>query len=367
MEELRSFAEEHVADAADLYLRSVRGQNRPAPPALGEYFREVYFRNPWRTPGVESIAYMIDGKLAGFLGVIPRPWTFHGKPILAAASTLFMMDRRYAAGFGAMRILRRFFDGPQDISFSEGTADQVTPVFAAAGAKISYLYSFNWMRVLRPFGVARHFMDRFGRTAAALKGPAGLLAGPLDALVSKAPLAALRRPACSLLVRPVSAAELFDVMAESKGREALRPVHDRSAFEWHMEQAGAGPGHAGFRMAVASASDGTPAGWFIYYARPGGMNFVLQVAALRKQQIPYVLDALFADAWTQGVAGLKGQIDPRHLVAMTARHCVFRQPDNRYVVHARNPEILSAFLSGDTAVSKLDAGGWLRIPVEPWT
>jgi hypothetical protein len=132
-------SEEHIGDAANLYLKVVRGQARQAPRSLRDAFRETLLDNPWASPEIPSLVYLDSGKLVGFLGVIPRPMEFRGRPIRAATIALWMVD---------------------------GASNDASSALASAGARISYLYSFNWVCVLRPFGLARNLFEADGRSLA---------------------------------------------------------------------------------------------------------------------------------------------------------------------------------------------------------
>src|SRR5271154_6813080 len=81
MEEIRVFTEEHVGDAATLYLKAARGESGPAPRSLQDQMKETFLGNPWVSPEIPSLVYLDQGKLVGFLGVIPRPMRFRGRPI----------------------------------------------------------------------------------------------------------------------------------------------------------------------------------------------------------------------------------------------------------------------------------------------
>jgi hypothetical protein len=139
------------------------------------------------------------------------------------------------------------------------------------------------------------------------------------------------------------------------------------SFDWLIQQAGTGPGHVGLRLRIVENPAGERCGWFIYYANPGQIAYVLQLGCHRATQFPDVLSALFQDAWEQGACAIKGRAMPQFLVPFTEQHCFFRQPYASVIGHSRDPEIMNAFLTGDAALSGLDAGAWLRFSSEPWT
>jgi hypothetical protein len=366
MEEIRAFSEEHISDVANLYLRAVRGQFRAAPRALEDAFRESFLANPWASPEICPLVYIDKGNLVGFLGVIPRPMEFRGRPIRAATITVWMADHKLHRGLAGMKLLSHLMKGPQDFSITEGASNEASAVYTAVGARVSSLYSFNWMRVLRPCQTARSFLDRAGGVFPMLKGVSGVVTTPMDFLFSKVPLGMFQRPKSQYSSKLVSAAELLESIHEARGREALRPAYSMPSFGWLISQAGTGSGHRGLRLKIVYDADGARCGWFVHYANPDRVGYVLQIGCHRRQQFAEVLRALFEDAWEQGACAVKGRAVPQFLVAFSEQYCLFRQPYACVIGHSRDPEIMNAFLTADAALSGLDAGAWLRFSSEDW-
>jgi hypothetical protein len=287
---------------------------------------------------------------------------FRGKRIRAATVPMFVVDREYSKGVAGLKMMRHLFQGPQDLSFADGAGNEASSIYTAAGARVCRLYSFNWIRLLRPFGAARSVLDRVGPLST-FKGAAGLVTKPMDVLLSKLPITPLRCPKAPLTSRPTTPIELMQCIQQVRPREALTPHYSSPSFEWLISEAGAGHYDA-LRLRLTCGEDGLPCGWFVYYASPQGQSFVLHAGSHRPTQFPAVLTALFEDAWKQGVPLIKGQAIPSALVALTEQYCFFRQPHARMVGFAREPEILSAFQCGDAALSRLDAGFWLRFSTE---
>jgi hypothetical protein len=367
MEEIQTFSEEHVAETARLYLKSVRGQSRPAPPALEAAIRESFLGNPWVSSESPCFVYIENGKLVGFVGVVPRPMEFRDRTIRAATIALWMMDRELHHGIGGMKLLHRVLKGPQEFSYVDGASNEASSIYTALGARVSHTYSFYWMRVLRPFQTARTFLDRAGGIFPALKTVSGVVTAPADFLSSKLPMGMFKRPTSLYSSKLVSAAELLECIQEARPREALRPAYSMPSFEWLLAQAGTGPGHRGLRLKNVYGPDGERCGWFVYYSAPGRVASVLQIGCHRRPQFAEVLRALFADAWEQGACAIKGRALPPFLVPLTEQYCVFRQPYACVIGHSRDPEIMNAFQTADAALSGLDAGSWLRFSGEDWT
>jgi hypothetical protein len=367
MEEIRAFSPEHARDVASLYLRVIRGQTRVAPRALEDAFCESFLRNPWAAPDITPLVYFDKGVLVGFLGVIPRPMEFRGRPIRAATITVWMVDHHLHKGLAGMKLLSHLMKGPQDFSITDGAGNEASAIYTAVGARVSPIYSFYWMRVLRPFQTGRSFLDRAGGIFPMLKTVSGVVTAPADFLASKLPVGMLKRPASAFSSKLVSAAEILECIQETRPREALRPAYSMPSFGWLIDQAGTGPGHQGLRLKIVHGPDGERCGWFVYYAKRGRIASVLQIGSHRRPQFKEVLLALFEDAWEQGACAVNGRAMTPYLVPLTEQYCLFRQPYACVIGHSRDPEIMNAFQTGDAAMSGLDAGAWLRFSSEDWT
>jgi hypothetical protein len=367
MGEIRAFAEEHVPDAAALFLKTMRGRKGPAGQALQDYFREILLRNPWVSADLPSLVYFDRGKLVGFLGVVPRPMEFRGRTIRLAAFSQFMVDREQYRGPAALELLRRLFESPHDLCMTDGAGESTHVLWKAAGGQAAQLYSFNWLRMLRPIASARSFLDRTTGAVRWLGGATLAAAAPLDFLLAKLPHDAFRPPQTSYISRPVAAGELFDCIQRVGWREPLKPSYDLSSFKWLMSQAASARLFGELRMAAVSTPDGDLCGWYVYYANRGGPSSLLQIGSRRRDLFDGVLTALFRDAWQQGSSSVKGQAIPAFLVNLTAHYCLFRQANTSVLVQSRDPALVDAILRGQAALSRLDSDSWMRFAGEPWT
>ena len=100
-------------------------------------------------------------------------------------------------------------------------------------------------------------------------------------------------------------------------------------------------------------------GWFMYYARVGEVNEVLQLTA-RGDSFDRVLQRLLTDAWRQGATALRGRLDPHHVQEYSDRHCWFRREGAWTLVHSRHDDLVSAIERGAAEFTRLDGEWWLR-------
>lgn len=364
MTEVRPFSEEFATDTAALYFRAMRGQNRDPGSALPAYFSEILLRNPWADPEIPSLVCIDKGKVIAALGIIPRPMEFLGQDIRAATITQFMVEPDYRRSSVAMQLLRRCFQGPQDMTWVDGASDPVYRFHKIFGSFPAHFYSLHWMRVLRPFATGRTFLTRFGAAGRTLHSVAGLATVPADLLATRLSPFGARRPPVS--ARDASAEELFACIEEIGWREPLKPRYDAASFAWLIAEAAQATHLGRLRTLVVFDADERKCGWLVYYAQAAGTAYLLQLGTRTPDDFEPVLLALFADAWDQGCAVVKGPSRPEYLTVLTANHCLLRHPGSSALIHSRDLEILRTVRLGEAALSGLDGERWQRFSAPDW-
>jgi hypothetical protein len=355
MSEIRAFTEEHLAEVATLYVKRMRGKPGVGSASLQDYFREIFLANPWATADIPSWVYIEQGKIEGFLGVVPRVMEFEGKVIRVAATSQFMTER----GPAAVQLLARVFKGPQDLTYGDGASEFAHKVFVGVGGNASDLYSFNWLRPLRPAQTVCNFLDREQGAMRMAGRVLSTAAIPFEYLLSKLPLGVLRMPESPLESRVAGVDELFDCIQKIGWRDRLKPAYERESFRWLISQAGAGSGK--LQMVILSKPEGGVAGWYVQYLEKNrGPASLLQIGVERKEQFHSALSALFRDAWRAGASSVKGQSIPQHLTSLTEQYCLFRHANTCVVFHSRDARIREAILRGQAALSRLDGESWMH-------
>jgi hypothetical protein len=367
MGEIRAFTQEHLTDVCALFLRGMRGRAGAPTGELQNYFREIFFSNPWASPEFPSLLYFDNSKLAGFLGVLPRQMDFRGRSIRVAVTSQLVVDRQQHRGFAGIELLRHFLNGPQDLSFCDGVSEQAHRIWVGLGAQAARLYSFNWLRVLRPFGAARSFGDRIEGILGVLGRTAAVGAAPLDFLISKLPHPALRPPVSKCTSTPLKVEQLYCCVQEVGWCEALKPSYGLPSFQWLMAQVASNRSAGDLLMAAVHDPSGHLCGYYVCQAKRGGHASVLQIGVRRHDLFDDVLGALFRDVWQHGSTSVKGQAIPFALVNLTNQYCLFRQAHTCVLFQTKDPAIADAILRGDAALSRLDGECWLRFAVESWT
>jgi hypothetical protein len=282
---------------------------------------------------------------------------FNGRPLRAAiAGSLMVADPQRDPLAGA-RLMRAFFKGPQDLSFSESANPLSQGMWERLGGFAVAPYSMEWVRVLKPAG-----------TALAAAGLAAPLAGVLR------PLAWGLDRATARLSRRVL--KLAEVQGETSGTDvrqdailrlvpqlaaefALAPTWQEDVLVWLLTHAEEKERHGPLHRRVVTGRGGRVLGLSLYYGRPDGIAWTLQILA-RPDGVGAVVDDLFADAARRGCVAVRGRSTPHILDALLRRHCVMLHRAST-VVHTRDPELLQAVRSGDAMLNGLAGESWTRL------
>lgn len=356
MDEIRVLEEEHIPDAAALYLRIIRGSASAPTAALLDEFRRTYLLNPWATDDIAPLVYLAGGRVVAFLGVIPRPMLFRDHAIRAATIALWAAEP--ASGMAGVKLLRHLLRGPQEFTYSDGVGNEASGVFEAMGAKVSHLHSLHWMRVLRPMQQARLLLNR--RYHWLVGGTYELLTSPVQVLLD----ITTRPHRTSYTTRDATPAE-FLCMLRQTPQAALRATYSDGTLDWLIRHASQVESRAMFVRTVYTPT-GELAGGYVCYVTGEKPAEVLRIEALRPRHFAEVLRALFRHMWDLGVIAVKGQFLPQHAVTLTENHCFFREPHACAIGHSHHPDIMNAFLSGNTSLSRLDAEAWLCFSSQDW-
>lgn len=360
---VRPLVEEDVGALVELHRRSF-GPSPMSPDTLRAYLFELFCRHPWQDQRVPSLVYEeAAGELVGCLGVMPRPMTVDGEPILAAVSHNFMVDPERRSSMAGIELMKALFAGPQDLSLAEGN-DASRRLWTALGGTTSLLYSFRWTQPLRP---ARHALSvvarrgHLGRAAAAGLKP---LCAVVDAVAARLPGSPLRPPEPEAPVGEVDAEALAaGIERLSRGR-ALRPRYDVRTLEWLLRalalRTDRGPLRTGLVGSTGRSDDGAAAGWYLYYARRGGLGEVVQLGASEETAGP-VLDHLARDARRQGVLAVTGLLDPTLLPAFSERLSLLHRGRSAtwLLVQGRSDRAVRALQTGDAFFTHLEGEWWL--------
>jgi hypothetical protein len=347
-------AREHMPGVVELLAE---GGVPNAPGDLAGYLEEVYLDHPWHDPELPSLVAAADGRIDGFLGVVARPMLLRGQEVRAAASSNFRVRGGPGAARNplvAMRLLKRFFEGPQDLSVANGANPLSKRIWEGCGGVSVPLYSLDWFGLIRP---ARGLLE-LAAGSRTRPWPRGLrpLADAAD-LVAGNRLA--RRPDdrdAAPVLAELNPQAAVDWLARAPGFD-LVPRYDAASFAWLLERCRSKAIGRRLRAMAVSEPQGH-LGWFVYYEKRARVGEVVQLVAA-EGRLEVVLRAAIGDAAAQGLALLRGDVDARDLQAYRDALCLLNT-GRWMLVHSRRQAIVDSFMGGTALFGGLDGERWIR-------
>jgi hypothetical protein len=338
------------------------GRDADRPDALARYLEDVYLDNPWYDPELPSLVCADGGgRIDGFLGVVARPMVLRGgQAIRAAASSNFRV--RGSPGTPrnpliAMRLLKRFFEGPQDLSVANGANPLSKKIWEGCGGISVPLCSLDWFRLIRP---ARGLLE-LAAGSRSKPWPRGLrpLSDVADLMGGNriARRAVADDGGSAPVMAELEPQSVVDWLAAAPGFD-LAPRYDAASFAWLLERCRAKALGGRLRAMAVREPQGRDLGWFVYYEKRERVGEVVQLVAA-DGKLEAVLDAAIDDAAAQGLALLRGDVDARNLQAYRDALCLLNT-GRWMLVHSRRQAILDSFMRGSALFSGLDGERWIR-------
>lgn len=357
---IRSFRKEDIPRVADLYQRLLLTEapsrrNLPAS-ALPDYLEKIIFHNPWYDEELPSMVFEdAAGKVIGFLGVIPRRLLLRDQPIRAAMSFHLMVEPENRSSLAAVQLVKKFFSGPQDFSFTDGAGGIGARIWEGVGGKTSLLYSQRWMRLLRPSQFLLEQVGKQGALSPILRAinPIARLA---DNVVSSIAPGHFSNGEVEGVARNFDIETILDTFPQLARTRVIQPVYDQRSLQWLLDQAGQVIENGALQKVLVLDPQGAVAGWYLYHVKSRDLGMVIQLV-MRKDAAIAVLDHLFHHARQSGVSALTGRLDPQYMQEMADKRCYFRRAGPLMCIHSNNADILNIIQRGDAFLSVLD-GEW---------
>jgi hypothetical protein len=323
--------------------------------AYHAYFSSVFLQNPAGDGPLSSLVYeKRDGRIGGFLGIVRRRVAIESSRYEAAVSSQFLVGRDTNSALVAIRLVRAYLEGPQDLSIADEATESARRIWEGVGGSTSLLHSLYWTRPLRPARLAIS-LARQRRTLAPLAIAARPLASALDLLAARMPGGHFRQSEPRIEAEELSAKTVVAYAQGLYRDETLWVEYDDRTFQWLLDRAAQRPS-GGRLLKAAFRRKLNVVGWYVCHLHPAGQAELVHLAAT-SSSINDVLDHLFYHAWRNGAVAVNGRLDPRFMQVLSDKYCLFHRRGPWVLIKARKPELLASFQRGKAAFSPLD-GEW---------
>lgn len=361
MPRIRSFTKEDIPRVSRLHRRVFEVRDEVGGEDLTDllqagystWFDMVFLNNPWKDCSTPSLVYEYeDGRIAGFLGVVPRRMVFDGRPVNVALSTQFVVEPESRSAGVGIRLLQAFLAGPQDLSLTDEANHPSRRLWEALGGRTALVYSFNWTRILSPLD---YWMTRIGQRvgAAALVKPTRPLARAVDGLISKRFPHRFGPLVSDLVEQPLTAELYVELTGSLAGDRRLKPACDAAEYDWLTGLLSGNRQLGKLRGVALNTPGGEPAGLYLCFIKPGGQSTLVQLIARRKME-GRILDHLFTDAWKSGSTAVTGRLDPQFSLAVSEKRCSFVCGNPWTLIHSQNRELIEAIDSGEALLTGME-------------
>jgi hypothetical protein len=355
---IRPFGPQHIDDVAQLHHRVFRPQDRGTPQlseAYRRYLTSVFLASPLSDPALPSlVCENDDGRAVGFIGVSSRTIVSAGRRLRAAVSSQFIVDPDGPAGLVAVRLEKAFLNGPQDLSIADNANDASRGIWERLGGHADRWLSLHWTRPLRPARLVLS-MVRQRPAFAPLAAVADPLASLADVAMTRMPSSHFRQVRPSTTSTDLDTTQLLSDDPAFSPSAGLRVEHDEQGMSWLLDRAVRR--RTGGRIRKSRVTrDGRLLGWYVRHLDRAGIADVLQLAATN-DTVEDVLDQLFYDAWRDGATAVTGRLAPQFLQALSDKYCLIHRRGPWTLVHAKRPDLLQPFWTGNASFSRLD-GEW---------
>ncbi|MBJ6132307.1 hypothetical protein JAU75_05640 [Ochrobactrum sp. Q0168] len=340
----------------DLFTQVFRPKSTSHSGCLDQYFRHVFFENPYYDADLCSIVHEDSkGEIDSTLCVLPIPYHVHGKIVMGRLLCAYMM-RPDSSPRGAAELTLTFRSRANDFAFSDSAAPVSARHFSAVGGITLDTHGLAWTRIFRGASYVAQFV---AERRAALRGwPAAKVGQLLDALV---PLPKLHKSTNGKrTVREIDQSEAISLIRQFLPIYDAYPAWTEQDLQWVLNLASDNHAAGELRFCSISGKSGEPVGFFCYYARQNGMAEVLSVLALKNQE-QAVVEVMLSHLQEAGHIAAQGRADPRFLGALSQQSVMFFRLKANVCVVTANPGVLNALDHNDIFIGGLAGESWSRL------
>lgn len=352
-----------VTEVATLYWNYMAEHTGPVPAWLVASFTELYFSNPLSDASPSFVYHDVSGEILGFMGVTTRTMLLSGQSIRVGFAGNFLAHPKARSGVAAPGLLGAYIAGGQDLLVTDTANDISRHLFQRLGFQTIPELNIHWARSVRPCHYVIHGLGRV--MSPNLSKALRLSTKPFCVVADRLAGRMFTRPPQSKT--PLHASELtvdllLDCLIESRESCIFGAEYDIQQLRWLLYFMARNNKRGTLRGAILQDGSHKTAGWYLYYAKRGGIGEVVQIAG-SPGLFKDIFAHLFRDAQEQEVIALHGRAEFYRLADFSDLGCFFTCRGGWTLAFSENAEIMGILRSGRGTLSRLD-GEWCLDPGE---
>jgi hypothetical protein len=353
VDQLRSLEPSDIPQIVALRRRVFSQSSQETDAGLARYYHTLFVENPWHDERYPSFVQEGSaGEILGFVGSIPRPMLLGAERLTAVTATELMVAPDAPGGLVGLKLLRRLFDGAQQLTYSDRGNEKARALYEGLGGNAALWYSLYWSASLDGsqlsfdtalVGGSRNVAVRAVRRASRL----------LDRLF----MSSITQDRNATRDEPLTAETVMSLLQRLAGKKTLVPDYEAHSFGWLMQRLAES---RKFERVVSAQviHDGDAIGCFIYIMREGGEVDVVQLVALPGRE-GHTFDHLMRHAIGNGGKVLRGRLDRRFAPLVSQRGLPLTVGQPWTLVRSGRPDVAAQLLNGNAILSRLDAEWWI--------
>ena len=350
---LRPFAAADLPEVARLFRHVFQRAGGSPPAALVAHLKDVYLDHPWYDPETPSLVFAdADGRIEGFIGVLPLRLRFRGAPLRASVAGALMVRDPARQPMAGARLMRAYMSGPQALSLGDTANWTSKTLWERIGGRTLPLASLEWLSIIRTAGFGVSVLrNKLPGPLAALLAPASGLAGLVGRRRTGAPLA--------WSGETVDDETWLSAFAEVTSGFAVTLDPDPVAGRWFLAEAARKKRHGPLYRRVVRDKGGRVIGCYLVYAKRGAVAQTLQLVA-QPRQGEAVFASLLGFAAAEGCVGARGQSHPGIMDALFKAGCILRHR-GATVADTDDAALMQALEAGSAPFGGFFGETWLRL------
>lgn len=318
---------------------------------------DLYFKNGKLLPNVSPIVSRSEnGDVTGFLGVITKQFQYGDRNVTVANCHHLMATEQARKQLMPIRLLQDFLSGPQDIFFSDNSVDSTRLLWKRLGGEPVIGESIYYKIPLRPVSFTasyalKQYQNRIGNGVRSL-------ASFTDTVAGKMRIPFFYKKKSENRFVPLSTVVMSVLLKKMKYFYHLFPHYDQSDIKRLFRLLEGETRYGTLHKAALMDKNNQPFGWFIYYARNGGICEVIQAVSIPGKETE-LFNSLTWHAYSKGGVELSGRLMPSQLQTPFATKSVTLPGRMWTLMKSDDIELKHIIQSGSAFITRLEGDLWV--------